>query len=889
MRDPFASKRSRRPVDLAPRAEVDDELAFHLEQRVADYVARGMTPEAARAAAHERLGDLRTVRDQCTELLTADRRAARRRDWLGDLRQDLRFGLRSALRAPLFSILAIVTLALGIGANAAIFGVVKSVLIDALPYRDADRLVRLYGRMLDGTNDRGPMSAGSFTDLAARQRSFSSLAAFHGLAQDLAYVGDDGPQVVRTVQVEPAFFPILGTRAAHGRAFTDADTAAGASPVVMLTQSAWRRLFGGDPAVLGRTLRIDGVPRTVVGILPAGFVGPLGEAGFYLPIELRSSLADPIRARRRHWLGAIGRLKPGVTAAEAQREAGAIAADLAREHPADNGNFGIAAVPVRDAMVGDTRTPLIVLMASAGLVLLIACANLAGALLSRTISRRKEFAVRAALGAGRGRLIRQLLTESIVLSLAGGVTGIVLAALALRVLRSLALPLLPDHADVALDTGALVFTSMLALGTGVLFGVAPALSIGRSDPQGALRDESHGMSEGRRARRLRGVLVAGQIALCVSLLAGAGLLVRSLWALTAASPGFDPANALAVSVQLPPGDYETGRSRVQFMRALETRLRALPGVTAVVSTTELPTKVVNRVGFSIVGAAPTADGGQPFVLYTAVSDEYFRTLGIRVLQGRTFEADTRPAVAPGAVISASMARRYFPDGRAIGSRIRMGPDPNSPWTPEVIGIVADVRNDPARLEPDAQMYVSIRQDPWGGSSFVIRTGVDPLSLVPAVRRELAAVDPLVPIENVTTLRAMLSERLADRRLPVVLMTAFGALALLLASVGVYAMFAAMAAAREREFSVRIALGSSPRGIAALVLRQGGVWMAAGLVGGALGVLLVTRMLRGLLYGVSALDPLALGVAVVLLLVCGSVALLVPVRRATRVDPTAVLR
>ena len=889
MRDPFANKRGRRPVDAAPRAEVDDELAFHIEQRVAEYIARGMTPDAARAAALERLGDLASVRDECTELLTADRRAANRRDWLGDLRQDLRFGLRSALRAPVFSLLAILTLALGIGANAAIFGVVKSVLLDALPYSDADRLVRLYGRLLDASDDRGPMSAGTFTDLAARQHSFSRLAAFHGLAQDFAYVGDDGPQVVRTVQVEPAFFTILGIRAAHGRAFIDADTAAGATPVVMLTHSAWRRLFAGDRSILGRALRIDGTPRTVVGVLPSGFIGPLGEAGFYLPVELRSSLADPVRARRRHWLGAVGRLKPGVTVAMAQREVTAIAADLAREHPADNGSFGVAAVPMRDAMVGDTRTPLLVLMASAGLVLLIACANLAGALLSRTISRRKEFAVRAALGAGRGRLVRQLLTESTVLSIAGGVAGLMLATLALQVLRTLALPVLPDHADLSLDSGALLFTSALALCTGVLFGVAPALSVSRTDPQSMLRDESHGMSEGRRARRLRGVLVAGQMALCVSLLAGAGLLVRSLWAIAAAPPGFDPESALAVSVQLPPADYRTGRSRVEFMREFETRLRALPGVTAVVSTSELPTRVVNRVGFSIIGAPPTADGGQPFVLYTAVSDDYFRTLGIRVLNGRTFEVDTRPSAEPGTVISASMARRYFPDGRAIGSRIRMGPDPNSPWTPEVIGVVADVRNDPARLEPEAQMYVPIRQDPWGGSTVVLRTRVDPLSLVPAVRRELAAIDPSVPIEDATTLRAMLTDRLADRRLPVVLMSAFGALALLLASVGVYAMFAAMAAAREREFSVRIALGSSRRGIATLVLRQGGVWMAVGLVAGALGVVLVTRLLRGLLFGVSEFDPVALGVAVMLLLLCGTVALLVPVRRATRVNPISVLR
>ena len=889
MRDPFSSKRGKRPVDPEPMAEVDDELTFHLEQRVRDYIARGMDPVAARAAALQRLGNLSDVRDECTELLVADRRAAAHRDWLGDLRQDLRFGIRGAARAPLFSLLAIVTLALGIGANTAIFGVVKSVLLDALPYADADRVVRVYGRLLDGTGDRGPLSAGTITDIATRQRSFSGLAAFRGLPYNLAYVGEDGPRVVTTVDVEPAFFAILGVRPALGRTLSDADTAARAPAVVMLTHSTWERLFASDPSVIGRSLRIDGVPRTVIGVLPRGFVGPLGEAGFYLPLELRSTLSDPVRTRRRQWLGAVARLKSDVAVDAAQREASAIAADLARRYPEDNGSFGVTVMPVRDAMIGSTRTPLLVLMGSAGLVLLIACANLAGALLSRAISRRKEFAVRVALGAGRGRLIRQLLTESIVLALAGGAAGLLLAGLGLSVVRALAVPALPDYAELSLDSGAMLFTTLLALCTGLAFGVAPALSVSRADPQGALRDESRGTSEGRRSRRLRGVLVAGQIALCVSLLAGAGLLTRSLWAIADAPLGFRPESVLGVTVQLPPGDYATGQSRVRFMKDFEARVSALPGVIAVASTSDVPTRVMNRVGFSIVGAPPVPSDALPFVLYTGVSDDYFRTLGIALVSGRTFAADTRPREQPGVIVSESMARRYWPDGKAIGSRIRMGPDPASPWTPEVVGIVADVRNDPARAEPEAQLYVSNREDPWGGSAFVIRTRVDPNSLINPVRRELAAIDPRLPIDDASSLSAMLSESLVGRKLPVVLMAAFGALALLLASVGVYAMFAAMAAAREREFSVRLALGSSRRGIARLVLRQGGVWMALGLAGGAVGVVIVTRALRGLLYGVSQFDPVALGIAVLALLVCGAVALLIPVRRATRVDPITVLR
>jgi predicted permease len=888
MSEHFSDKHGRRPFTPEPQAEVDAELAFHLEQRIADYIARGMDPAAARAAALQRLGDLGGVRQECTDLLTADRRAERRRDWFGDLRQDLHFGVRSALRAPVFSLLAIITLALGIGANAAIFGVVKSVLLDALPFAEPNRIVRVYGRLLDGTQDRGPVSAGTVADIAARQHSFTHIAAFGGLPLDLAFLGDDEPKVIKAVQVEPALFPTLGVRAAVGRTISDADTAVGAERVVMLTHAAWQRLYGGDPAAIGRTPRIDGVPRTIVGVLPPDFVSPVGDVSVYLPLALRNSLADPVRARRRYWLGFIGRLKPGVTVEAAHRELSTLATDLGREHPQDNAGMGIETVRVRDALVGSSRTPLLVLMASAGLVLVIACANLAGALLSRTISRRKEFAIRVALGAGRGRLMRQLLTESVVLAIAGGAAGLLLASLGLGILRTLALPALPPYAKLALDGGALAFTSLLALLTGIAFGVAPALAVTRSDPHDALRDESRGMSEGRHSRRLRGLLVAGQIALCISLLAGAGLLARSLWAMASSPLGFDPDDVLAVAVQLPPRDYATTEARVQFLERFEERLRTLPGVTSVASTGELPTRVMNRNGILLEGTTPSSSDAMPFIHYVGVSSGYFETARIPLLSGRTFGPEDRVDRPPTLVISNGMARRFWPAGNALGSRLRMGPDPSAPLM-EIVGIVGDVRNDPARSEPEPMMYASNRWDPWGGSTFLVRTAGDPLALVPAVRRELAAIDPRVPIDDAMTLRGLLAEGLSGRKLPVVLMTAFGALALLLASVGVYAMFAAMATAREREFGVRLALGASPRGIAALVVRQGAMWMAVGLVGGLLGVVIVTRVLAGLLYGVTRYDPLTLGAAVMMLLVCGTVALLVPIRRAARVDPTSVLR
>ena len=888
MRNPFSRGPAARPFQRPPQTEVDDELAFHVEERVREYERRGMSPEAARAAAMERLGDLNGVRRECAQLLEQDRRAEARRDWFDDLRQDLRFGLRAMLREPLFTLLAIATLALGIGANAAVFGVVKSVLLDALPYADADRLVRIHGRFLDGSNERGALSAGTASDITARQRSFTGVAAFNGMPGESVYSSGADAQVVKIWWVEPRLFQVLGVSPAMGRPLRDEDARRDTIRTVLVSHAAWQRLFGGDPEAVGRQVRLNGIERTVGGVLPRDFVGPGGEADFYYPLDYTPVLQNAVAARGSHWLGMVGRLKPGVSFDMARRELSALGADLAREHPRDLASFGIATYPLRDALVGETRTPLLVLMASAALVLLITCANLAGALLSRTISRRKEFAVRVALGAGRGRLVRQLLTESTVLALAGGAAGVALAMAALGFLRSLATSALPAYAELSLDTGAVIVTSLVALATGIAFGLAPALSVGRFNPQGTLRDETRGASESRRSRRLRGALVAGQIALCVSLLAGAGLLVRSLEAMMSSPLGFDPRGVATVMVQLPNATYRTDAARVQFHEALEERLRGLPGVTEVATTASLPTDVVQHNGIFVVGAPPPPNDAVPFVLYSPVSDGYFRALSIPMLSGRPFGPQDRLDSPPVMIVSQAMARQFWPKGNAIGAQVRMGPDPQStPFT--IIGIAGDVRNDPARADAEPMAYGSARQEARPSVALLIRTSGNPTAILGALRREVSAIDKGVPLRNPGTLAAFLDERLVGRRLPVVLMSAFGVLALVLASVGVYAMFASMAAAREREFGVRVALGSTPRGIAALVIRQGAVWMGAGLMVGALGVFFVSRSLRELLFGVQPLDPIALGAAVLVLILFAIVALLVPVRRATRVDPVKVLR
>ena len=884
-----ASSRDPRAPFLPPKpgAEVDDELAFHLEQRIRDYVARGMDPDTARAAALERFGNVEAVRRDCTQMLEADRRTENRRDRLDDLRQDLRFAVRSAFRAPVFTLLAVLTLALGIGANAAVFGVVKSVLLDALPYHDADRLVRVYGHFQDGMSDRGPLSAGTVHDVSERARSFESVAGFTSGPSD-AIIGTNQPRVGKLMWVQPTYFRTLGVPAAMGRTFRDDDIPSDTARAVVLTHGAWQREFGGDRDVLGQRLWINNIPREVVGVLPRDFVDPAGATDFYFALDIAVQLTDPVSARGSHWLGFVGRLKPEVSPEAARLEMIAIAGDLAREYSRDNRGISLATYGLREAMVGDTRTPLIVLMASAGLVLLITCANLAGTLLARSISRRKEFAVRVALGAGRGRLVRQLLTESTLLALGGALVGIALAVAGLSILRGLALPALPAYAELALDRGALVVTFALALATGIAFGLAPALAARRVDPQGTLRDETRGTSESRRTRHLRGALVAGQIALCVSILAGAGLLGRSLWAMMSAPLGVQADGVLTAVIQLPNSRYGTAAVRRGIQMQLEERLRALPGVTGAALASSRPGNVMSRNGITIEGK-PLAPGEvQPFVLFATVSDEYFRTLGVPIRQGRTFDAQDHAESPPRVVISESMARRFWPDGDAIGARLRYGPDPNAPLV-EVIGIVGDVRNDPARVDAEPMAYATMRQNPWYPLMVFVRTSGDPLAQVQPVRTMLREIDPGLPLDQAAPLAALISDGFAGRRLPVMLMMAFGGLALLLASVGVYAMFASMAAAREQEFGIRVALGSSRRAIARLVLGQGAVWMLMGLALGALGVLAVTQLVRDLLYGVAPFDPLTIAATLLALVGCATLALLVPVRRATRVDPVSVLR
>src|SRR5215204_1457137 len=552
----------------AQDTEMDQEMAFHIDALAREYMHSGMSDAEAVRAARRRFGNVLRHKEAGHDVRTAH---------IDQLADDVKSGFRQLVNAPGFAFVAVITLALGIGVNAAVFAVVKSALLDGLPYSESDRLVRIYGGATNNASQiRGPLSAGTIDDIGARQQSFDSLAGFTDVAIEAVYGSDTGPQITTITWVEPQFFDTLGVSMMRGRAFRRDDAVNGlvalsggalgqdAGAPVILSHPAWTRLFGTKANVIGRDVRINGIPRTIVGVLPESFIGPMGPVDFYLAFDRAPVVANPIAVRRAQWLGLIGRLKPGISQDIATAEVEQIWAQLVRDYPADNATLRTNALPLRDAMVGNTRSPLLVLMASATPVLLITCANLAATLLSRALSRRREFAVRTALGAGHVRLARQLLTESTVMAMTGGVAGVLLAMLTLDAIRDLLSRALPVHANPALDWGVLLVTTALAVGTGFLFGVAPAIAIGRTDTQSTLRDESRGDSESPHSRRLRGTLVAAQLALCVSLLVGTGLLARSLWAMTGASLGFEPKRVLAGVIQLPVRNYSNPESRIRF-------------------------------------------------------------------------------------------------------------------------------------------------------------------------------------------------------------------------------------------------------------------------------------------------------------------------------------
>jgi predicted permease len=859
-------------------------LGFYFDMRARELAEQGMSETEARREAVREFGDVEYTKRYCLAEDAMGSREERRTDVLAELRQDVTHSWRTFRRSPGFAVVALVTLALGIGANTAIFSVVNGLLLRDLPFGEPDRLVRLWGAHKDSGVDRSQLSAGDFIDLRTRQRSFTTLGAFAWGGG--TYIGTGDPVRLAGARVDANVFTVLGVRPYLGRTFAVGDDSAGVNPTIVLGFNAWRRVFGGDSAIIGKSVDISGLSRTVIGVLPPTFFFPtMAEAEIFTPLDLTPLLRDVNRIRKFHNLGALGRLRPGTTLAQARSELSGIMRQLEQDFPQSNSNMSVATVDLRDAVVGDARPALLVLLGASLLVLLIACANVAGMLLSRAVSRRQELAVRAALGAGRARLVRQMVTESLVLALCGGAVGLALALGATRALVASAADRLPAASQVTVDVTVLLTALVVTVASGVLFGLVPALAASRGI-QLALKDAGRGASGGVSRHRMRTVLVTGQLALAVMLLVGAGLLVRSLRHLQSRDLGYSIESTLTFEVVLVGDRYDDPGAQDRFFDALYTRLAALPGVAAVGGSGNIPMRGGAMASLALDGR-PEPAVKLPEVGYQPVSDDLFRAMGVPLKRGRVFGPQDDTDAPRVVLLSESLVRAFWPDGDPIGARIRLGPNPNDPWM-TVVGVVGDVRMGVADdSRPTA--YVSARQDHWGGMTIVMRTTTDPTSLLPAVRREVRAIDPTIPVAEAHSMKQVQSMGLADRRLPMQLMAAFALLALVLAAVGVYGVMAYSVAARTREIGVRVALGAQPRSVFAMVVRQGMGAAAAGLSLGVLGAAALGRVLTTLLYGVKPTDVFTfVGVAGVLLAVV-LVACLVPARRAVRVDPLEALR
>ncbi|HEX6975542.1 MAG TPA: ABC transporter permease, partial [Vicinamibacterales bacterium] len=772
---------------------------------------------------------------------------------------DVRYALRTLRHSPGFAAAAVVSLALGVGANTAIFSVASALLLRPLPYASPDRLVILWNRSpgLGITEDW--FSTAQYFDIQTRHGGFDQVAIAIGGNYNLT--GDGEPERIGTIRVSSNLLPLLGARAELGRLFMPEDDVPGRTGTAILGHGTWMRRYGGDPAVLGRTLTLNGQPYQVIGVLPARFdiprevmptLGGAEHAEVLLPLPLA---ADAARIRNREDYNIIGRLKPGVTIARAQAEMDGITASLRAAHPdvyPPNGGLTFSIVPLHEQVVGDVRRSLLVLVGAVGFVLLIACANVANLLLSRALARQREMAVRAALGASRGRILRQLLTESVILALGGGLLGLVFAAITLRGIHALGTKSVPRLGDIGIDTGALLFTLGLSVASGILFGLAPALRLGRSDLHASLKDArgSSGTSAvWGRGHNMRRLLVVSELALSVMLLIGAGLLIRSFAHLQGIQPGFDARGVLTLELTMSGRKYADGQVVGQTYRQLVERLSSVPGVTAAGAVSSLPLSQMMAWG-PITVEGRVAPAGESFINVDQrmVAGDYFRVMEIPLVAGRFFTAQDTRAVQRVVIVDEHMAQQLWPGEDALGKRIRTGgmdANPNAPWM-TVVGVVGRIKQDALDTESRMAVYFPHQQVPARAMNIVVRTPSDPAALASAVRREIHAIDPDLPIYNVRTMTARVDESLARRRFAMLLLTVFAALALGLAAVGIYGVIAYLVNQGARELGIRLALGATPGGILLLIVRQGVAVSAAGIGVGVAAAFAMTRFMESLL-------------------------------------------
>ena len=802
------------------------------------------------------------------------------------LRQDIRYALRRLLKSPGFTVVAVVTLALGIGANSAIFSVVDGVLLKPLPYADPDRLVALY-HLSEG--HRATMSGPNFVDVRKLSQTLVGAAAI--ARSRVILTGRGEPVRLDGAEVSSNFFNLLGVLPALGRGFNTEESKSGHTRVAVLSYGLWQQRFGGSRAAIGQMITLDGVRTQIVGVMPKGFAYPAGRV-IWMPLE---ETEDFTTTQRGAWyLNVIGRAKPGVSIEQVVAEVQTIGKQLARQYPDSNEGLDFTARPLHEAIVGDIRSAVLVLLGAVGFVLLIACTNVANLLLARAATRESEMAVRSALGAGRLRLVRQLLTESVILAALGGACGLLLAIWGLDWLISLEPEGIPRLSDVRIDTTVIWFTTALSFATGLLFGVVPAFHSTTSSLSRTLKEAGRGPLTTRGGARMRGALVIGEMALAVMLLAGAGLLIRSFVKLASVDPGFHAAQSLTFELSLPDLRYEKQEKQVAFFDQLMPRLQSIPGVRSAAAVQALPLSGSSFfISFEVGGRSPVPPSQQPAMQIRVATPGYFQTIGIPLKRGRLFTDDDRPGSPPVVLITENAARQYFPNEDSIGKTITLGWG-HGKGTPraggEVVGIVGDVKDAGLDEVEPPQLYLPYRQWPIQGMAIVLQTAVPPASVADAAKRAVYATDPNMPVANVRTLEQIVARSISQPRFYTLLLGLFAGVALLLAAIGIFGVLSYAVVQRTREIGIRMALGAQSRSVLGLVVRQA---MLLAAIGVSIGIMLAWWLSQSLVSKMLfSTSPHDVSTYVVVAAVLGAVALLasyIPARRATRVDPIVALR
>ena len=871
--------------ELIRRDKTESELSEELNsyvQSVADAkIQAGATPEEALRSARLEMGGMESVKHQV--------RAVGWEFGLEVFAQDMRYGLRMLLKAPLFTAVAVTTIALGIGANTAMFSLVDAILLRPLPYADPQRLVAV------GTHQRGesgmrPMGTADFLAWRDHQQSFEAVAVFDGAGGSYALSGMGTPERIPGVGVSANFFSVFGVAPLKGRGFNPGEDSPGASGVAVISENFWRDHLNSDPDVLNRTLTLNGKQRTIVGVMPAGFRFPSRS-----PVDVWAiRTLDPPKGRPPYGLLALGKLKPGIGIRQAEAELDQIAAQVTAQYPTSPELFGVV-TPMKDWMVSDVSTALLVLLGAIALLLLIAVVNVANLLLARATARQREVAVRMALGASRKRIICQLLTESAVLSLLGGVIGLLFAWLAVRAFLAFGPGQMPRLNEVGINSGVLLFTFVVCVGSGILFGLAPAMEASRPSLTDPLKETNRSSSSASAHRTHRALLVF-EVALALLLMIGSGLLIRSFVRLTDVNPGVQADHIITSAISLSK-KYADPSQLKQFWHQFLERVQSLPGVKAAGITMSLPPNLLEITNpFTVEGQGYDRNRPQQLAEEMSVSPDYFRALGIPLLRGRFFspsdkvEGEKDPMIV---IINETMAKQYFSAKDPIGSRIQTGdPNPTSRWE-TVVGVVGDVKYSGLDSGPEPTIYVPYNENGWVDWSWemylVVRGTGNAPALVPAIRSQLASIDSTIPLAQIRTMDELLDESLVQQRFRTWLISGFAALALLLSAIGLYALISYSVSQRTREIGVRVALGAQPGNVLGMVLREGMQLLALGLLLGLVGAFAATRIMRSLLYATSSTDAVSFIATSLTLTTVALLACYIPARRATKVDPMVALR